>query len=938
MKNHACFQCFATLIASVLVLRSVSAEPTVEQREFFESRIRPVLIEHCYQCHSAQASEVEGGLRVDTPSGLRTGGESGPAIVPGVLADSLLLSALKYETYEMPPQGKLPEHVIADFTRWIEQGAPDPRPDEPSASPRTAGIDLEEGRQFWAFRPPQRSAAPGVQRAEWPRDDVDRYLLAKMEAAGIEPAADADRLVLLRRLFLDLIGLLPDLDEIAAFEADRSPDAVERLVDRLLASPQFGERWGRHWLDVARYADSTGGGRSMLYGESWYYRNYIIRAFQEDKPLSRLILEQVAGDLLPAASLREQRDNLIATAFLTLGPTNYEMQDKGQLRMEVVDEQIEIIGKSLLGMTIGCARCHDHKFDPIPQQDYYALAGIFRNTQTLIDDNVSTWVKRPYPLEPEAAAAVAAHQQQIAATKGELARLKQELEQLQGPLTREPQGLVLDEADAELIGEWTASTFTKPFVGAGYHHSSTTSDKAVFRAKVTAGEYEVYLAHTPGQNRCPNTLVQIEHAEGVTEERIDQRAAPTLGRYNLLGKFHANESGLVITISGEGKQPGVMIADAVLLVSTTTADAGGTPAALAEADAIETRRATLQAEVTATETRLKELEKTTPPVPQLLSVKDFDKIEDCPLYLRGNLKTPGPRVPRGFLTVATTEPLPEFPADQSGRLQLAEWLSSPTNPLTARVYVNRVWSKLFGQGIVRTVDNFGIPGDRPSHPELLDQLALDFMADGWSTKKLIRRLVLTRAYQLAVVPENPTNDVDNRLLSRQNPRRLDAECLHDALLQVSGELQLEPVHDAVRPGTKTEYGYQFSTGPRAVYLPIFRNQLHDLHAVFDFPNPNLPQGQRNVSTLSTQALFLLNSQFVIDRSLAAGKRLLGAEANLEDLTAQLYLQALTRRPTPSETELIRAYIAEQLAEGVAEPVAWGRAVQAVFASIDFRYR
>jgi hypothetical protein len=328
--------------------------------ELFESKIRPVLVEHCYECHSASAKQLEGELRLDSRDAMRRGGPSGPAVVPGNAAESVLLSALRHEDFEMPPTGKLSDRVIDDFAKWIQIGAPDPRIEEETAPVPKPSIDLEAGRQFWAFQPPRAAALPAVQDTAWPRSYVDYFILAGLESRGISPAADASPLLRLRRLYLDLVGLPPTPAQMDTFLGDSSPHAWQTLVDRLLASPAFGERWGRHWLDVVRYADSSGGGRTRILSDAWRYRDYVIDAFNSDLSYDQFVVEQIAGDLLPHKSARQRARHLTATSFLVLGPTNYELQDKELLTMEVVDEQIDTVGRAMLGMTIGCARCHDH--------------------------------------------------------------------------------------------------------------------------------------------------------------------------------------------------------------------------------------------------------------------------------------------------------------------------------------------------------------------------------------------------------------------------------------------------------------------------------------------------------------------------------------------------------------------------------------------------
>src|SRR3954447_1887971 len=397
----------ACLAAPALAVADDSAGIT-----FFEQKIRPVLVKECYSCHSAGAKKVRGGLLLDTRAGVLAGGDSGPAVVPGKPGESVLLEALRHEGGAMPPTSKLPDPVIADFERWVEMGPPDPR--DGRVAPARTGIDLEAGRKFWSSQPPRRHPSPPVADAGWPRTDIDRFLLAALEARGLKPVRDADRATLARRLAYDLVGLPTTPEEVAAFVADGSPEAYERMVDRLLASPRFGERWGRHWLDVARFGESLTL-RGLVFKEAWRYRDYVIAAFNDDMPFNRFVEEQVAGDLLPASDVADRRRQRIATTFLVLGNNNLEEQDKAQLRMDVVDEQIETIGKAFLAQTIACARCHDHKFDPIPTRDYYAIAGILRNVRALETANVSKWLELPLPAEPEREAAIKQHDVAVAA-------------------------------------------------------------------------------------------------------------------------------------------------------------------------------------------------------------------------------------------------------------------------------------------------------------------------------------------------------------------------------------------------------------------------------------------------------------------------------------------------------------------------------------------
>ncbi len=785
------------LIVMGSVFANDSAEPQLTapsdtELEFFEAKIRPVLVEKCYSCHSSEAEILKGGLHLDSREGLLTGGDSGAAAIPQNPAESLLIQSLKYESFEMPPSGKLPDAVIADFERWVEMGMPDPRVSGKPISVQRAP-NVEAGRQFWSFQPVRMQEPPAVQDETWPLGEIDHFLLAKLEEHSLSPAADAERAVWLRRITFDLIGLPPTLEEIDAFVTDPSAQAYETVIDRLFASPHFGERWGRRWLDIARFAESSGGGRSMVFKDAWRYRDYVIDAVNRDKPVDEFIIEQIAGDLLPHATPAEEHDHLVATAYLMLGAHNYEEQDKKVLEMDVVDEQLETIGRGLLGMTISCARCHDHKFDPIPTADYYAMAGILRSTQVLVHENVSKWTTRTLPMS---------------------------------------------EADKSAVQEY----------------------KAIIKEK----------------------------------EQI-------------VAKANKRESG---------------------------------------AD---------KKEILALKKELAELKKSGPPGPTAMAVKESDRIEDCRLCIRGSIRNRGPAVPRGFMQVATVGTPPKISDKQSGRLELAHWITSSQNPLTARVYVNRVWNYLMGAGLVRTVDNFGVAGEAPSHPELLDYLAGVFVVEGWSTKQLIRQIVTSHAYRMSTVANDSAMAIDpeNRLLWRMNRKRLDAESLRDAMLVASGKLDTtiggpnildSDVINKSGGDRSTEYNYVFADSRRSIYTPAFRNKMHELFEVFDFADQNGVVAQRNVTTAAPQALLMLNSPFVMEQARAAAQRALAkTDETDQQRIERAFREILGRRPTVEEADIAIAAVLTQVVndskqEGGDNRVAsWELLFQGLFGCVDFRY-
>jgi hypothetical protein len=775
---------------------------------FFEQKIRPVLVDQCYKCHAAGAKKLRGGLSLDTRAGLLKGGDSGPAIVSGNPGASLLIRALSHDGLQMPPAGKLPAAVLADFKRWVEMGAPDPR--DGRAAPLRAGIDVETGRKFWAFRPPCLPAVPPVKDAAWPRGDIDRFILAGLEAKGLRPARDAERATLLRRVTLDLTGLPPTPEEAAAFLADQAPDAFAKVVERLLASPAFGERWGRHWLDVARYADSNGKDENLTFHDAWRYRDHVITAFNEDLPCDRFLREQLAGDLLPAATQSQRDRQLVATGFLVVGPKMLFDRDRLKRKMDVVDEQIDTLGRALLGLTVGCARCHDHKYDPIPTADYYALAGVFASTRTLdgIKEGnplVSGWMMRALgPDGDRLRAAQLAHQGKL-----------------------EVAGAALRKARADLLA----------------HEGRAAAPGAVARIATA---------------RC-----RVKELEA--EERRLAAAAP-------------------------------------------------------------------------------------PAPPLAMAVRDEDRPADVPVSVRGDPHSRGPLVPRGFLRVASAGPAATVPAGSSGRRALAEWLTDPRHPLTARVFINRVWMHLFGEGLVRSVDNFGAQGERPTHPELLDFLAVRFVQEGWSVKRLVRTLVLSRAYGLAVAADARAArlDPENRLLGRANRRRVEAEVLRDAMLAVAGRLDRRmggsevaglgefALNNSSKGGLSTRGNVR-----RSVYLPVLRAYLPPLFEVFDFPDPDVCTGKRNATTVPTQALYMMNSPFVMDQARAAARRLLTEAGGDEARLALLYRRALGRGPSPAESAAALRFLGGQprppLGAAGAERRAWAAVCQAVFGCAEFRY-
>jgi hypothetical protein len=803
--------------------KPAESHPTKSGAEFFEKQIRPILVHNCYECHSGDPKKAKGHFVLDTREGVGKGGASGPVINPGHPDHSLLIEAVRYESLEMPPKAKLPDELIEKLVHWVEMGAPDPRAGK---AVRPGGkMDLAQARKFWAFQPPKAVAPPTVHDSSWPIIDIDRFIRARQEAEKLKPVGDADRVTFIRRVTFDLTGLPPTVAEIDAFVKDTSAQPIAAVVDRLLTSPRFGERWGRHWLDVVRFGESTGKEINLPYRYAWRYRNYVIDAMNFDKPYDRFIVEQLAGDMLPAKTAAQHDHLLVATGFLSLGPKSVP-QNPEQFRYDVIDDQIDVTGRAFLGMTIACARCHDHKYDPIPTTDYYAMAGIFHSTETM--------------------AGVQAGRR------------------------------VIDEARLIRLAEGG---------------ESLSAEDKTRRREVMQIER------------------QIEHWRELLK-RPASRGAQRKG-------------------SAKVARP------------------------LSVPDVVDPKK--IREEIKTLEERLEKIEAVPSSTHDLaLGVREGPP-GNSPVLNRGAIRDKGSEVPRGVLTVLKTKDVRIDPR-HSGRLALAHWIANTNNPLTARVMVNRVWQHLFGQGLVTTVDNFGALGEEPSHPELLDTLAVRFMnQDRWSLKKLIRSIVLSRVYRLSSAhnAENYAIDPSNRFRWRMEPRRLDAEEIRDAVLAASGQLDLKrpegsPVleldNGIVRPG-KALQDLRKPTNHRSVYLPIVRGHLPEMLQVFDAPDPSLIVGQRDVTTVAPQALFMMNNPFVITQSHQMARRVLGTRGLTQDARIDLaYRLALGRVATEGERSEIKHYVASYhksvepaAPKGNPQVTAWASFCQTLFASGEFRY-
>ena len=914
--------------------------------EFFESKIRPVLVQHCYECHAAESKTLRGGLLVDSRQGLLLGGESGAAVVPGKPEESRLISALRHEDFEMPPKEKLSQVIIDDFEKWIRDGAEDPRlPSTEVAKP--SSIDIEAGRKHWAYQPLRAPVIPAVKNSSWPESKIDRFVLAKLESAKLQPGPDAEKIVLVRRLYFDLIGLPPLPEQISQFINDNSPLAYENLVDRLMASPRFGERWGRHWLDVSRFAESMSL-RGKLIKHAWRYRDYVIEAFNSDQPFDQFLTQQLAGDLLESSSVDAQRQNLIATTFLVMGDALLENQNKSQLDMDVVDEQLDVIGKSLLAQTITCARCHDHKFDPIPTSDYYAMAGILNNVQGLKHSNVSTSMEIPLPITQEAKRASEIYNLSVGKLQKEIKALKLKENDLPPLQAKNLSGIVVDNPEAKVTGRWSKSSGVTNHVGSEYLFSGTQGSKVVYPVDFPAeGRYEVRITVAQHANRAPKALVTVFHKNGNESFRIDQRKAP--GSFNKdrsdryfqsLGFFEfpsGQWDAVEIAVKDGG---GAVVADAVQFLPVANDTKLTTPRVSqavkklspAERQVLKTSIAKLTAELSA-------LQKDKPVREMVNSAVEKKKPTDLKIHIRGSIDHLGAIAPRGVLQVANYGPAPEMPNNSSGRLELAHWIVDTNNPLTSRVMANRVWHWLIGAGLVRTVDNFGTTGESPSHPELLDHLAAQFVQQGWSVKNLTRAIVLSRTYRLSSSRGEQLKDPENRLLAHMNRRRLDAESLRDTMLSVGGTLEFEMGGATFPANLTTDVGFRFQEPRRSVYVPVFRSSLPELFEVFDFANPSLVTGRRDVSTVAPQALYMMNHVFVRTQARLTAERLLSeSHVSVAKRVDHAYLQILGRYATETEVALSQQFLKSVTDTTENHEIgAWTQMVQSMFLTIEFRY-
>lgn len=799
------------LWATNFVSAQETKKVTPQEAEFFEKKVRPVLFNACFSCHGDKLQQ--GGVRLDSLAHMLKGKSGVPFVFPGEPDRSPLIEVIRYTgKVKMPPQGKLKPHEIEALETWVKMGAPWPGAKVSEEAKRAAlsgeYVISDEQRKFWSFQPVKRPPTPKVQNQAWVQSPIDAFILARLERRKIEPSPRADRRALIRRAYIDLTGLPPTMEEVQAFYADRSPDAFAKVVDRLLASPRFGERWARYWLDVARYSDTKGYvfTDDPNFHHAYTYRDWVIRAFNEDLPYNQFILQQLAADQF---NLGDDRRPLAAMGFLTLGRRFLNNIH------DIIDDRIDVVTRGMQGLTVNCARCHDHKYDPISAKDYYALHGIFNSSA------------EPNPLPTisprEISEPYEAHNKRIRETNGQYEGLiGQEIAQLRQRVKSEPDSLPKPVKD--------------------------------------------------------------------TLQAIREGALPDERQLRILEPQFREEA----------------------------------------------RQSLAQLRDT-----LSKLRQSVPPAPEFaMALVDKPKGENSRVFLRGNPGNLGVEAPRAYLPIVMGSKYRPF-TQGSGRLELAQAIASPENPLTARVMVNRIWLNLFGKGLVRTPSDFGMRGEPPTHPELLDFLAWKFMNDGWSVKKLIRAIMLSSTYQQASVnrPAVYNADPENRLVWRMNPRRLDLEAMRDSLLFVGDRLDLTMGGKSVEITTAP-----FSTR-RSVYGYIDRQNLQGLFRTFDFANPDTTSPQRYQTTTPQQALFMMNSPFMIEQAQHLAKR--QEMRDLPDDTARVrfvYRKVLGRTPAAEEialalrflqsTSQIRQVSLTQQTPPASEK-AWVQFIQALMMSNEF---
>lgn len=917
--------------------------------EFFEKKVRPVLVANCAKCHNPKAQVAE--LDLTTAEGFARGGASGALINKEKPEESRLLKVISYDDkLKMPPTGKMKETEIAALTEWVKMGAPWPSAkteaavSEAKSEKKSTREFTDEEKKFWAYQPLAHPSVPKVKNPAWVKSPIDAFLLAELEKKNLQPAPPADKLTLLRRATYDLTGLPPNDTEIKNFLADNSPNAFEKVVERLLASPRYGEKWGRNWLDVARYADSTGNDEDHRYPFAWRYRDYVIEAFNNDLPYDQFIREQLAGDLLPSKEGATEngetvnRRGIIATGFLALGPKAVAQQDKKKMLYDVYDEQVDVTTKAFLGQTVACARCHNHKFDAILTKDYYSLINIFASTRSFSnpDSHVSAIFEKPLVPKAEWERYQTARSEHLGKEKGVRLEIDEIVHAVKQPAAKQ---------FAPRVAEFMLATHK-------VYNDGLKPEEAARQANLPEDVLKRWVKFLKPEDLTPQHLLAWRKATDATRAEVAQKYQQDFqSRLHEWDETVAKWRAEYQKAQAENKKslPDKPMFEAGddRFFDGVYFDAEG-PFNISPKDKTKFTAAQ-QERISELQKKLEALKKSAPAEPEVAcAIEDGEPVKQ-PVFIRGDYNSHGEDAPKAFPAIlAAFDTKPNFTG--SGRLQLAEWMVQPEHPLTGRVMVNRIWQWHFGEGLVRTPDNFGKTGERPTHPELLDYLSREFVKRGWSMKAMHRLMMLSSAYQMASV--NPAlaadADPDNRLLTRFNRRRLMVEEMRDGLLAIGGTIDLT-MGGSLQQGRGTDGENnqgRLSLNPekvkrRTVYLPLRRANLSTLLNLFDFGDATSMAGKRQLTNVSTQALFWLNSEFLTDRSAEVAQSLL-AQAGATDAARveSLYLHVLNRQAEKDEIEQALKYVSafrQKFAGEQAETKAWQSLCRVVMASNDFLY-
>jgi hypothetical protein len=896
--------------------------PSPEKLEYFEKHVRPVLIQNCIECHGAKKQEA--GLRLDSRQGFRKGADTGPVVIDGNIDGSRLIQVLKHSPndVQMPPKGKLPDEQIAAIRKWMDLGSPWPVDTAATLNPADAA------RTHWAFQPVTRPQVPAGTDAT--RSPIDAFIISDLQKKGLQLSQPADRYAFIRRITLDLWGIPPTVDEVREFETDASPDAVEKLIDRLLASPLYGQRWARHWLDVARYADSKGYvfTAEPRYPYSYTYRDYVVDAFNADKPFDQFVIEQLAADAVVDPASNDAR--LAALGFLTVGRRYLNNNH------DIIDDRIDVVSRGLLGLTVGCARCHDHKFDPVPTEDYYSLFGIFASS-TEPDD-------LPIIGTPKEASAYAEFQQELAKREKELADYESEAMTKVMDEIRSRAGDCLivvardntnwlklpavftdkNEPRKQIVDRWKK-----------YVEQSAKGEHRVFGpwnqlARTNPDDFPAAVARLVEQWQSSESANESAKINGLVRQAIiatPPKSLPDLAK--VYGEMFNQVRGQWETKRRESPGAGKLDDDAAEEVRVVLYGEGS-PAVINQDEARRLVGRDVRDKVTQLKRNVDNLKVTSPGAPPRAMVMRDGQIQNSPVLIRGNPGRPGKQVPRQFLQVVAGPERKPF-TKGSGRLELAQAIVDPKNPLTSRVLVNRLWQHHFGTGLVPTPSDFGTRGLPPSNPELLDWLSITLIDGHWSLKQMHRRIVSSAVYRQAAT-ENPQArgiDPENRLLWRMPRQRVDFEAMRDSMLAVAGRL------DNSVGGRPFDEIMNARNTRRTIYALVNRNDLPGVFRAFDFADVDASAPDRPSTTVPQQALFAMNSPFVLDQARRIATTSQAAADNDPDRVSILYETVFSRKPTSEERELSLRFLAEAQTTPTEKLTPWDRLAQTLLLTNEF---